>query len=166
MSTHRATLCLIVALCVASGCTESEGRLEVSRPTGFGISTAPFVGVNTSVVTAQSVIDPLCPGIPPFVANINLTIGSTGDFGVSVRSVRMQFVDFRTGLSAPQVTLPAPIPIAQAGSTLVQARDQRTFPFVFPFGCGTGRRGTIVIIVDTQTDRGVLATNQLKVEVR
>ena len=166
MSNQRATLCLIVALCVASGCTESESRLEVARPTGFGISAAPFVGVNPSVVTAQSVIDPLCPGIPPFVANVNLTIRSTGDFGISLRSVRTQFVDFRTGLSAPQVTLPAPIPTAQFGSTLIQAREQRTFPFAFPFGCGTGRRGTIVIFVDTDTDRGVRTTNEVRVEVR
>ena len=85
--------------------------------------------------------------------------------GVSLQRVQMTFTD-TVGLTAPQVTLPAPVLTRQFGSTLVEARSQRTFPFTFPFGCNTSRTGTLVVVVTVNDDHGRDTTTEARVPVR
>jgi hypothetical protein len=168
MGKRRAILSLLVALCVSAGCNGTEVDIRATGPSGFGV-TAPFIGVNPAVVSPQSVHDAFCPTLPPFLAGINLSIRVTGDVGVTLREVRMQFTD-QTGITAPQVTLPAPVLTQQFGTTLVQGRSERTFPLAFRFGCGTARAGTIVMFVVTGADQDSTDSNfntrQLQIQVR
>jgi hypothetical protein len=64
------------------------------------------------------------------------------------------------------VTLPAPIPIAQFGSNLVEARSGATFPVTVNFGCGTSSTGTVAVAVNLTDANGVAFVRNLSVNVR
>ena len=96
---------------------------------------------------------------------MSVNVKATGEIGVSLQRVQMTFTD-TVGLTAPQVTLPAPVLTRQFGSTLVEARSQRTFPFTFPFGCNTRRTGTLVVVVTVNDDHGRETTTEARVPVR
>jgi hypothetical protein len=99
------------------------------------------------------------------VGSISLNVEAKGELALSLRQVQMTFTD-TTGLTAPQVTLPAPVMTTQFGSTLVEARSQRTFPFTFPFGCNTRRTGTLVLVVVVRDEVGRETTAEMRVPVR
>jgi len=61
--------------------------------------------------------------------------------------------------------LAAPIPTAQFGSALVQARSSRTFPVDVPFGCGTGRVGVLALTVRTADATGLQRVQGVNVNV-
>jgi hypothetical protein len=61
------------------------------------------------------------------------------------------------------VTLPAPGPTVQFGTG---SDSSRIFPLTFGIGCGTDRRGTLLVIVDTQDNRGVRTAEELTIAVR
>jgi hypothetical protein len=70
------------------------------------------------------------------------------------------------GITAPPITLPAPVLTEQFGSTLIAARSARSFPFNFPLGCFTRRAGTLIIVIVTVDDRGREDVNELRVPVQ
>ena len=76
----------------------------------------------------------------------------------------MQFTD-SFGVGMPQVTLPAPLPLAQFGTALDQARSQ-TFALGLGIGCGTSRHGRVRIVVEAADDRGRQMSDQISVDVR
>jgi hypothetical protein len=110
-------------------------------------------------------VQPLCPDVPPFLGSLDLIVQVQGNLPVSLQQVQMTFTD-NLGLSAPSVTLPAPVLTRQFGSTLIEARSQRTFPLNFPFGCGTSRTGTLVIVVVASDGNGQDFTTGTSVAVR
>jgi hypothetical protein len=162
MSTRRASLAVLLGIALSIGCETESGVLN---PTPLGTGLSGTVSLQPSAVAVESVARPSCPTLPPFVGSLNLTVLSPDDRRVSLRSVQMTFTD-SAGLSAPSVTLPAPVPTVQAGSALIEARSQRTFPLTFPFGCGTRRTGTLVVVVTVSDDRQRESTAEARVAVR
>ena len=151
----------ILALFLMTACDGTEPGLLDPSPVGTGPTT---VGIQSSLVTVQSIHDAACPTLPPFLGSVSLNIQAFGGLDVSLTHVRMTFTD-SSGLTAPAVTLPAPALTRQFGSTLVEARSQRAFPFSFPFGCGTRRTGTLVLIVIVTDENGGERTEQLRAAV-
>jgi len=163
MCKKAASLAAILATAlVTSACDGTEQGVLDPTPLSTGATT---VGVQPSIVTVQTIGQPSCPELPPFVGSVILNVQATGNFGVSLQQVRMTFTD-SVGLTAPAVTLPAPVLTQQFGSTLIEARSRRAFPFTFPFGCGTRRAGTLVIIVVTTDERGEETTTETRAAVR
>jgi hypothetical protein len=165
----RATLLVAGALLTAS-CSDTDARLFSTQPSGI---TSSSVGIETAsdTVIAQAVDNPFCPAISPFTVPLDLTVRANGSSTVIVRGVRLLFTD-TAGRRAPEVTLPmlpvtlpAPGPTAQFGIVL-QAGSAQRFPLFFGIGCGTGRRGTVVIIVDTSDENGRQRSDQIRVAVR
>jgi hypothetical protein len=102
--------------------------------------------------------------VQPFLVRANLVFRVNGDDVLFISSVRMLFTD-TSGIAAPQVTLPGPIPIHPFGTALDQARSPQ-FPLDFRFGCGVGRHGTLVVIANTRDQHGREFTNRLQATVR
>ena len=151
MCKQRGLLAAVIGLLMATGCNDTDPTLLDPTPLRTGLTST--IGIHPSVITAQSIGQPFCPTIPPFLGSLNLTVQAPGALRVFLRQVRMEFVD-SAGMSAPSITLPAPVLTQQFGSTLIEARSGRTFPFTFPFGCGTRRGGTLVVIVIVADENG------------
>ena len=161
----------VAAAAMAAACSDSDARLAPAGPaalrtddTSFG--RAPFVGINPASLTSELIDNFVaCPAFQPFLVRANLLIRSNSDDVVFISNVRMQFTD-TSGIAAPEVTLPAPAFTRQFGTDLVEARGDRTFPLDFRFGCGVGRRGTLVVITDTRDRNGREFTNRSTAAVR
>ena len=155
----KSTIALALLAVSVVACTESQPGASDTRPSAFGTASSVAMEVVPSVITARPNTRVSCPENPPFVGSLSLNVGFST--GITVREVRLRFTD-SAGLTAPQVTLPAPVPTTQFGSTLDAAR----FPLSFGFGCGTGRTGTLVVIVVTVDTRGRTNVNELNVRVQ
>ncbi len=164
MRMTAASLVVIPAMVVTLGCDGTERGVLDPTPLGTGLTTS-VLGIDPALVGVQSVAQPFCPPLPPFIGDFDLNVQATSALDVSLRQVTLTFTD-SAGLSAPAVTLPAPALTAQFGSTLIRARSQRAFPFSFPFGCGTGRAGTLVVVVVVQDENGREETARARVAVR
>jgi hypothetical protein len=77
----------------------------------------------------------------------------------------MQFFD-TSGNSMPQVTLPAPVPTTQIGTALANARSAQAFAVTLGVGCGTGRKGNVVIVVETRDGLGRIGSGRATVSVQ
>jgi hypothetical protein len=157
-----ASLAACIGLAVTIGCDTEEGVLH---PTPLGTNLSTTVSVQPPIVTARPIGQPSCPTVPPFVGAVSLNVQAPPDRPLSIRQVRMTFTD-SAGVTAPQVTLPAPVMTQQFGSALIDARSQRTFPLTFPFGCGTRRTGTLVIVVVIGDEQQQETTAAVRVPVR
>jgi hypothetical protein len=130
------------------------------------------VSTASSIVFARPVNHPSCPSIAPFKAEFGISVGATGSSQVAIDRVRVQFSD-SFGIQAPPVTLPmppvtiaAPNPPGPSGFAMVPAGSFTTLPLSVGFGCGTGRQGNIIIIVDTSDPFGRVASQRVNVTVR
>lgn len=148
---------------VAAACSDTDIRFAATSPTGFGISNSLTAEIAPSLISTRPTGLSSCPQFSPFVGSLTMNI-RTGDFGVSLREVRLLFTDIN-GITAPPITLPAPVLTQQFGSTLIAARSARAFPFSFPLGCFSRRAGTLIIVIVTVDDRGRENTNELRVGV-
>ena len=164
MRKTTASLAAILAIVGILACDGTEPGVLDPTPLGTGPTTS-ILGLDPSLVTVQSVGQPFCPTLPPFLGSLSLNVEATGGLDLSLTQVRMTFTD-SVGLSAPSVTLPAPALTRQFGSTLIQARSQRAFPFSFPFGCGTRRQGTVVLVVVVTDEEGREESAEVRAEVR
>jgi hypothetical protein len=135
--------------------------MSANRPSAVGTASSVSMEVVPSVITSRPNPSVSCPEIQPFVGSLSINVVS--DPGITVREVRLRFTD-SAGLTAPQITLPAPVPTTQFGSTLEAARN--VFPFSFGFGCSTGRTGTLVVVVVTTDVRGRTNVNEMNVRVQ
>ena len=163
MCKSKVALALLAASFAA--CTESPPGVSDTRPSGFGTASSVAMEVVPAVITARPNTRVSCPDNPPFVGSLSVNIRA-GVSAITLADVRLRFTDTTGGLTAPQITLPAPVPTQQFGSTLVAARAATQFPFSFGFGCGTGRTGTLVVIVVTTDDRGRSNVNETSVRVQ
>ena len=161
---------LIASALVSTGCSDNDDATTATAPTtlrsvGTFSPGLPSLGIHPSFLSPELIHNFACPAIQPYRLAPTLTVGAPGDVGVFVTGVRMRFID-SSGITPPQVTLPAPALTAQFGTALVHARGDRTFPLDFRFGCGTGRTGTLVVSVDTRTVDGRELSTELRASVR
>jgi hypothetical protein len=123
-----------------------------------------------SSVQAQQTSFSFCPTVTPFSATIGVVV-LAGDVNLFVTSITSQFTDTNNiqlpaiTIQPPSVTLPAPVPTAQFGSALVQARQRVTFPVTVNFGCGTASTGTVTMAVHLSDANGGASTRDLHVRV-
>lgn len=157
---------LLLGAAVASASCEKKYPTE---PITFGFDplglTAVTFGAQSTTVIAQPVSNPLCPRVSPFTVPFVVVVNPNGTTGVVVTGFRMQFTD-SAGITAPQITLPAPVPTTQIGSALETARADRFFSLSTGVGCGIGHTGSIVVIVDTEDDRGHKGSGRVDINVR
>lgn len=168
MFKQMTALAILSTALLATGCTDStDSRAPMSPagPTVPQLAGPPSFSIKPSPVSPQIIGTPLCPELPPFLVPFNLTVLADASSSVFLTEVGLRFVD-SSGVSAPQITLPAPVLTAQFGSALVEARSRRTFPFDFRFGCGTGRFGTIVVDVKTKDKNGRGRSDKITLSVR
>jgi hypothetical protein len=168
MLKQTVVLALLAAFVALSAC--DRGTIVATRPSSqltvggaLGAREPSFSISPTSLVAQLSGRSP-CPQFHPFRVFTNLSIRTGEEFGFRLTSIDMRFFD-RSGLSAPTVTLPAPVLTRQFGTDLINARSFRQFPLEFGFGCGTSRFGTIVIIVNGFDDRGHRKSQELRASV-
>jgi hypothetical protein len=161
-----AALAIVATSCLTVSCSDSEPQTTAAGPSALLLkNSTSFARVEPSNVTAQLVAGGNCPLVQPLHARFALTVLADDDATLFVNEVRMQFID-AAGVAAPQVTLPAPQATTQFGTALVQARSSLTFPLDLAFGCGTGRTGTIVVIVHGRDGRGFERSTDVRIGVR
>jgi hypothetical protein len=167
---HLARVSLLVAgVLLTASCSDTDARLFATQPSAIA-SSSVVVQASSARAFAQAVANPFCPTINPFTVPLGVTVRAAGSSAISVIGFRLVFTDV-TGRRAPEVTLPmlpvtqpAPGPTAQFGFVL-QAGSARTFPLNLGIGCVTGRRGTVVIIVQTSDDDGRHVDEEVVVDV-
>ena len=174
---HKLTIACSLALAAAlTACGDS--KLDPTAPTTTiatemvsSSTQSPSVSVRPSTMTALPVADGSCPSVAPFIVpfDVFVTAGSTT---LILTDVSMRFVDTQ-GVQMPQVTmqmppvtLTAPLPTTPFGTALVEARTTRNFSLQLPIGCGTGRAGTVIIIIDARDGLGHPMTMQVTATVR
>jgi hypothetical protein len=164
MRKYATSFGIAVVLLATSACDGDGGAQRVVNPTPIAtVGASRSVSVQPSDVATERVPNSACPTIPPFVGSLSVNVQAV-DFPLSLSLVRMTFTD-SVGLQAPEVTLPAPAMTRQFGSTLVEARSQRTFSFHFPFGCDTSRNGTLLLLVVFTDPDGREITRQMRLPV-
>ncbi len=154
------SLCLLIA-----GCRDTEVHVAATGPGALEpFPLTSFASIHPAFLTPQLIGGGVCPIVQPLRAIINLSLHADADVTLQLTEVRLQFFD-SLGISAPPVTLPAPVLTRQFGTALVHARSSRLFPLDFGFGCGTGRRGTIVVLVRYRDGHGRDGSEELRVRV-
>jgi hypothetical protein len=164
MPRHAAVFVFAAAALAASSCDDVSTRLAINQPTSFHTVQSASFDVTPSNVFAQPVDLFRCPSVAPFSIKLNLVVHA-GNVNLFLTQIRTRFTD-TSGAQAPQVTLPAPLPTAQFGSALVAARSASTFPLDIGLGCGTGRTGTLIILIDTRDESGHMDSGEVSVAVR
>jgi hypothetical protein len=149
-----------------SACSDSEMAAR-TQPTTFSTSAQANVSFSTvsDTVSAVPVFGSSCPGIAPFRVPIVVLVSPNGAAGLAVTQIQLQFTD-TSGIQMPQVTLPAPVPTTQFGDALDRSRDPLQFPLSLGIGCGAGRFGTVVVIVDARDGDGRHHSGRMRVNVR
>jgi len=165
LSRHIACVMLLAAA-VASASCENQSPTE---PITFGYNplglTSVTFSAQTSTVIAQPVPNARCPQVAPFNVPFVVVVNADGTTGFAVTGFRVQFTD-TSGNTAPQVVLPAPVPVTPIGSALAAARGDMFFQLSTGVGCGVGQAGTIVVVVDTQDDHGHKGSGRVEFNVR
>jgi len=151
---------LTLASVLVTGCNDGENTVAAPSP----LRSLQVIALDRGFVVADVIPTPFCPLIQPFRAGFNVHVGVRGGFGVFLHEVQMGFFN---GLGThPRVVIPTPALTDRFGSTFVPGGGSRAFPFLFDFGCFTGRRGTLVVGVQTRDDQGSLDSKTIEVEVR
>jgi hypothetical protein len=170
MHHHARASLLVAAVLLTASCSDTDAGLTATQPSVLRTSSV-VVDATSSTAVAQPVANPFCPSVAPFEVPLGVTVRATGSSAVVITRIGMRFTD-TSGRQAPEVTLPmipvtlpAPGPTFQFGSA-AQTDSVRTFPLTLGIGCGTGSRGTIIIIVETSDNRGRREAEQVKVAVR
>jgi len=160
-----ASLGMAMVIFATAACDGNGSGQRVVNPTPIATAGASrSFSIQPSDVATETVTNSACPALPPFVGSLNMNVQAV-DSPLSLSLVRMTFTD-AVGLQAPEVTLPAPVMTRQFGSTLVEARSQRTFSFTFPFGCNTSRTGSLLVVVVVSDADGRQTTREMRLPVR
>jgi hypothetical protein len=156
---------VLMLAAIAPGCSDVDARFAATGPTGVGGASSLMAEIAPSLISSRPTGRSSCPDFSPFLGSLSLNVRTGIDFGVRLFEVRLQFTDI-DGITAPEVTLPAPVLTKQFGSTLIAARSSRSFPFSFGLGCFTRHTGTLVVIITTVDDRGREDVNRVPVRVQ
>jgi hypothetical protein len=155
---------LVFAAFLATSCGGTGSARSLTEPTPFGGASKVLVSTTSPFALAQPVSNPLCPSLAPFNVPLVIVVQPDDVGTVVVTAIRVQFVD-TSGISMPQVTLPAPVPTTQIGTALANARSAQTFPVTLGIGCGTGHIGNVLIFVDTRDTQGRTGSGRASVTV-
>jgi len=158
---------VLAALALATpACSDSE-MAAPTNPTSFSTSAKANVSFSTvsDTVSAVPVFTSSCPAHAPFRVPIVVLVSPNGAANLTVTQIRLQFTD-TSGIQMPQVTLTAPVPMTQFGDALEASREGLQFPVSLGIGCGAGRFGTVVIIVDAHDGHGRRHSGRMSVNVR
>ena len=109
----------------------------------------------------QSIPIPACPGVHPFVARFEVTIGGAR-IDHNLEGIDVWFSD-RRGAAGPTVTLGSADIARQFGSTTVAAGHSRVLLMTHGFGCGTLASGTVTVFVRLRDVNG--ATHLMREEL-
>jgi hypothetical protein len=156
MRTRTLALLLVVGVVFLSAC--GGPYADAGSPVGPSVETASF-SVTPSTLFGRPAPFASCPFAPPFTVPFTLFV-QTGNVSIAINDITMRFTD-SFGVPMPQVTLPMPVPTAQIGTALIEARSGRSFPLSFGVGCGTARTGTAVIVIHFRDGRGRLGSSQV-----
>ena len=161
-----ATVAVLVAAGLTLSCSGTLAPESPTQPTDVSAGATASFSTTAQTVVAQSVGHVGgCPVVAPFAVPINLVVRVNGGVSVFITNITMQFTDpFR--IQMPQVTLPAPTLTKQFGTNLVEARSTRTFALTLPVGCGTDRKGTATVRIDTRDAQGRRGYGQVSVAVQ
>ena len=162
---HRISLLVIATFLSASCSSGPETAQNLTQPTQSSSPLSVAVSTTSSMAVAERVNNPFCPSVAPFKVPLVVVVQPDGGIGVVVTAIRMQFFD-TSGAGMPQVTLPAPVPTTQFGTALNNARSGQAFPVTLGIGCGTGRTGTVQILVETRDAQGRIGSGRATVSVR
>jgi len=162
---HRISLLVIATFLSASCSSGPETAQNLTQPTQSSSPLSVAVSTTSSMAVAERVNNPFCPSVAPFKVPLVVVVQPDGGIGVVVTGIRMQFFD-TSGAGMPQVTLPAPVPTTQFGTALNNARSGQAFPVTLGIGCGTGRTGTVQILVETRDAQGRIGSGRATVSVR
>jgi hypothetical protein len=158
----RASLLLFVVLFTTS-CSDTDAPRVTTGPSSVGEASLE-VQPTSATAFAQPVGHSFCPSVAPFNVSFGLSVRTTGGSSAIITGIRAQFTD-TSGVRAPQVTLPAPGPTPVFGNAM-PAGSVQTLPLFLGIGCGTGNRGTLIVIVDTSDSRGRRGAQQVTIVVR
>jgi hypothetical protein len=156
---------LVFAAFLAASCDGTDAPPNLTEPTPFSGASKVSVSTTSPFALAQPVSNPLCPSFAPFNVPLVIVVQPDDVGAVAVTAIRIQFVD-TSGMSMPQVTLPAPVPTTQIGTDLANARSAQTFPVTLGIGCGTGHVGNVQIFVETHDMQGRTGSGRASVTVR
>ena len=164
----------LTCLALAAAACES---VDIAGPTPASMpaTAAPFVNrgglaqpdvfaIHPSFLVPRAIAQPFCPSLPPFAADFTLLVRGDRLAATTLAEVRMTFVD-RAGLRAPAIVLPGPSLGRRFGSLAIPAGSARRFPLSAPFGCTTGRFGTLHVLVSTAKRGGHLSSALVTVPV-
>jgi hypothetical protein len=154
-----------LAAFLAASCGGTDAPLNLTQPTLSSGASPVSVSTTSPIALAQPVSNPLCPSVAPFNVPLVIVVQPDGVGAVVVTAIRIQFSD-TSGISMPQVTLPAPVPTTQIGSALANARSTQAFPVTLGIGCGTGHIGIVQIFVETRDAQGRTGSGRVTVSVR
>jgi hypothetical protein len=159
----------MVALAAFVGASCSDSDLPLTAPgTPSATFRVPTFSVTPTEIDATTQVmrttRSSCPTHAPFNARVLVSVFPHGIPDLRVRQVRIGFRD-TSGVSMPQVTLPAPLPVLEFGTDLENRRDRLTFPVNVGLGCHTGVKGILSVWVHTEDDEGNENTGQLQVRV-
>ena len=166
VSGQWASSVLAAVTLATSACSDRE-MAAPTHPTSFSTAAAANVSFATMSNTVSAVPVPLsfCPAIAPFRVPIVVLVSPNGATSLAVTQIQLQFTD-TSGLQMPPVTLRAPVPTTQFGDALDASRAALQFPVSLGLGCGAGRSGTVVIIVDARDGNGTRHSGRMSVNVR
>jgi hypothetical protein len=154
------TALLLTALLATTACNETT-----TTPTtiNFGPTSALLVSSIPPALIAQPRNSFSCPFVTPFFVPMVIVVQPDGTPGFAVTQIAVNFTD-TSGRAAPQITLPAPVPTTQFGSALDQSRGL-SFPVTLGLGCGVGRTGTVLVIVDSHDGMGHTRTGRMSATI-
>jgi hypothetical protein len=157
---------VVIAAFIVSACGNTDTRVSTTGPSAVNVESATL-SVNPQRVDAGTLVSTgtFCPATSPFIVPVNLIVIANGVNTLFVTQITMDFVDV-FGVRMPSVTMPAPLLSRQFGTALVDARSSRTFPLTLGVGCGTDRRGTVTVIVDTTDSSGRRSSGRVTLTVR
>lgn len=162
---------ILLSLAVLSyGCDDNGSTTVLSNgvaPSAFAdpLFVSRGAMVRPASIDVQRVLNPVCPGHPPFLAPFSVVFEGDGRSDVFLSDVQMQFVD-SAGTRAGAMTLGPSDLAARFGSTTLPAIGTRVFPFAFPFGCTGLPSGTLTVVVLAGDTRGRESRTVARMPVR
>jgi hypothetical protein len=170
MQRHPRFALLIGSALLAASCTTNSPQAVTLTQPSFVNQSMAVVNPASSIAFARPVDNPFCPLVAPFNVALGVTVTASGSSQIAIERVQFQFTD-SFGITAPLITLPMPtITIAAPNPPgpfgVVPAGSTTTLPFSVNFGCGTGRQGKILVIVDTSDRDGRQDSHQVNVMVQ